>query len=129
MNGLHLIALVIRDYDEAIAYYCTRLGFDLVEDTDLGGGKRWVRVRPGPHGSQLLLAKAATDEQASVIGRQAGGRVFLFLETDDFDRDHARLAAAGVTFIEAPRHEPYGKVCVFEDVYGNRWDLIEHAIS
>lgn len=129
MKGLHLIAFVVSDYDEAIAYYCAVLGFDLVEDTDLGNGKRWVRVRPGPDGSELLLARAATPEQADLVGRQAGGRVFLFLETGDFERDHGRLSAAGVKFVEEPRREPYGTVCVFEDLYGNRWDLIQYAAT
>jgi catechol 2,3-dioxygenase-like lactoylglutathione lyase family enzyme len=120
----HLTYLV-RDYDEAVAWFTRVLGFALVEDTDLGGGKRWVLVQPSGGGVRLLLAKAATPEQAAHIGKQGGGRVFLFLETDDFARDHAAFAARGVKFIEAPRREAYGTVAVFEDLYGNRWDLIE----
>jgi catechol 2,3-dioxygenase-like lactoylglutathione lyase family enzyme len=115
---------LVRDYDEAIAWFSRGLGFRLVEDTDLGGGKRWVLVEPDGGGVRLLLAKAA-GEQADHIGKQGGGRVFLFLETDDFGRDHAAFGARGVHFIEPPRHEPYGTVAVFEDLYGNRWDLIE----
>ena len=116
----------MRDYDEAIAWFTAALGFELLEDTPLGAGKRWVRVGPRDgRGSALLLARAATPEQAAVVGRQAGGRVFLFLHTDDFARDHSRLAAHGARFREAPRQEPYGTVVVFEDLYGNPWDLIE----
>ena len=116
------------DYDEAISYYCGVLGFELVEDTSLGGAKRWVVVQPGGMGSgALLLARAASDEQRARIGDQTGGRVFLFLETDDFAADHARYLAAGVRFVEPPRTEPYGTVAVFEDAFGNRWDLIEPA--
>ena len=120
------IALVVRDYDEALAWYTGTLGFDCLEDTDLGGGKRWVVVAPpGGYAARLLLATAATSEQASRIGDQTGGRVFLFLETDDFARDYAALVRRGVTFTEAPREEPYGAVAVFADLYGNRWDLIQ----
>jgi catechol 2,3-dioxygenase-like lactoylglutathione lyase family enzyme len=120
------LALLVRDYDEAIAWYTAALGFALLEDTPLGGGKRWVRVGPPDgRGSALLLARAATPEQEAAVGRQAGGRVFLFLHTDDFARDQARLAAQGARFREAPRHEPWGTVAVFEDLYGNPWDLIE----
>lgn len=119
------IALVVRDYDEAIAFYVGKLGFTLVEDTDMGKGKRWVRVSPGPGGTELLLARAATPEQESRVGNQAGGRVFLFLETDDLLRDHAAWRARGVEFTEEPRHEEYGLVVVFKDLYGNRIDLIE----
>jgi catechol 2,3-dioxygenase-like lactoylglutathione lyase family enzyme len=124
MQRLTLTALLVRDYDAAIAFYVEKLGFDLVKDTDQGGGKRWVVVRPPGSDAALLLARAAGD-QAARVGDQAGGRVFLFLETDDFDRDHARMTAAGVAFLEAPRREPYGTVAVFEDLYGTRWDLIE----
>jgi len=116
---------LVRDYDDAIAWFTGVLGFALVDDRDLGGGKRWVLVEPDAGGVRLLLAKAATAEQAAHIGCQGGGRVFLFLQTDDFTRDHAALAARGVRFIEDPRHEAYGSVAVFEDLYGNRWDLIE----
>ena len=126
MQRLSLTALLVRDYDEAIGFYVGKLGFDLVEDADQGGGKRWVVVRPPGSDGGLLLARAA-GEQAQRIGDQAGGRVFLFLETDDFGRDQGRMAAAGVRFLEGPRHEPYGTVAVFEDLYGNKWDLIEPA--
>ena len=122
---LAMLALVVRDYDEAIAWYTGVLGFDLLEDTALGGGKRWVRVAPrGGAGAALLLARATTPAQEAAIGAQAGGRVFLFLETDDFARDHAAFTAGGARFVEAPRHEAYGTVAVFEDLYGNRWDLV-----
>ena len=124
-NLVH-IAIVVRDYDEAIDYYTRVLGFDLIEDEPRGPGKRWVRVAPrGDHGASLLLAKAANDEQISRIGNQTGGRVFLFLHTDDFQRDYAAYSARGVKFIEQPRYEEYGTVVVFEDIYGNKWDLIE----
>lgn len=128
-HRLSLVSLLVRDYDEAIAFYVGKLGFALREDTRLSNEKRWVVV--GPEGGQasLLLAKAVGEEQTAAIGRQAGGRVFLFLETDDFARDHARYLAAGVTFREQPRQEPYGTVAVFEDLYGNPWDLIEPARS
>ena len=119
------IALLVRGYDEALAFYVGKLGFELVEDTPLGD-KRWVVVRPRGSDAALLLAKAAGD-QARAVGGQGGGRVFLFLETDDFGRDHRAMTAAGVRFVEAPRHEPYGTVAVFEDLYGNRWDLIQPA--
>jgi catechol 2,3-dioxygenase-like lactoylglutathione lyase family enzyme len=119
------LALVVRDYDEAIRYYTGALGFTLLEDTDLGNGKRWVRVAPpGGTGAALLLARAATPGQERAIGNQAGGRVFLFLETDDFARDHSRMRALGVRFAEEPRNEAYGTVVVFLDLYGNKWDLI-----
>lgn len=125
-QNLAHIALVVRDYDEAIAYYTTVLGFELLEDALLAPGKRWVLVAPrGNRGSSLLLARAANAEQATHIGNQTGGRVFLFLHTDDFRRDHADYVARGVKFIEPPRQETYGTVAVFEDIYGNRWDLIE----
>lgn len=123
---LPLLAVVVRDYDEAIAWYTGVLGFELLEDTPRGGGKRWVRVAPpGGHGAALLLAQAASPDQAARIGDQTGGRVFLFLHTDDFHRDHAAMNARGARFVEAPREESYGTVAVFEDLYGNRWDLIE----
>lgn len=125
---LGLVALVVPDYDEAIAWYLNRLGFELVEDTDLGGGKRWVVVRPpGRPQTALLLAKAADDRQAAAIGAQGGGRVFLFLNTDDFERDHTAFIARGVVFEAPPRREAYGVVAVFRDLYGNRWDLIQPA--
>jgi len=122
---LTLMALLVRDYDEAIAFYVEKLGFDLTADDNQGGGKRWVVVTPSAGGAGLLLAKAADAAQQARIGDQTGGRVGLFLQTDDFAADHARMTAAGVRFAEAPRHEPYGTVAVFEDLYGNRWDLIE----
>lgn len=123
---LSLTALLVADYDAAIGFYVDQVGFDLVEDTDMGGGKRWVVVRPPGSDAGLLLAKAS-GEQAARIGDQAAGRVMLFLETDDFDRDHARMTAAGVRFLEAPRREPYGTVAVFEDLHGTKWDLIQPA--
>jgi catechol 2,3-dioxygenase-like lactoylglutathione lyase family enzyme len=128
-QSIGLIALVVHDYDEALDFYCDRLGFQLLEDTDLGGGKRWVVVAPpGSSGARLLLAKAADPRQAAVVGAQTGGRVFLFLSTDDFRRDHAAFTERGVLFLGPPRTEPYGVVAVFEDLYGNRWDLIEPNI-
>jgi catechol 2,3-dioxygenase-like lactoylglutathione lyase family enzyme len=124
-RSLVQLALLVRDYDEAIAYYTTTLGFTLREDTPLGGGKRWVVLAPGNDGATLLLARAANERQQAQIGDQCGGRVFLFLHTDDFARDHREFSARGVKFVEAPRHEAFGTVAVFEDLYGNRWDLIE----
>lgn len=125
--GPHIgyVALVVREYDEVIAWYTGMLGFELVEDTDLGGGKRWVLVRPPGGGACLLLARAATAEQAARIGDQTGGRVFLFLHTDDFWRDYRAMKDRGVVFLEEPREEPYGTVVVFADLYGNKWDLLE----
>ena len=119
-----LVSLLVADYDAAIAFYVGKLGFTLVEDTDMGGGKRWVVVSPGTDGTDFLLAHAVGD-QAEAIGRQGGGRVWLFLHTDDFEGDPTRMTAAGVTFLEAPRHEAYGTVAVFEDLSGNRWDLLQ----
>ena len=119
------VALVVADYDEAIAFYLDVLGFSLLDDTPLGDGTRWVRVAPTGTGTALLLARADGPEQAAHIGDQTGGRVFLFLETDDFARDHASFSSRGVRFLEEPRFEAYGTVAVFEDLYGNRWDLIE----
>lgn len=119
------MALLVRDYDEAIRFFTRALGFVLLEDSPRETGKRWVRVAPrGDAGSALLLARAATPEQERFIGNQTGGRVFMFLETDDFESDFARMQAAGVRFTEEPRHEAYGTVVVFLDLYGNRWDLI-----
>lgn len=123
---LSLVSLVVADYDEAIAFFTGALNFELCEDTPLGGCKRWVVVQPpGSSGCGLLLAKADGPVQAARIGDQTGGRVFLFLETDDFERDHARMIAAGVRFVRPPRQEAYGVVAVFEDLCGNRWDLIQ----
>ncbi|WP_370598515.1 VOC family protein [Plesiomonas shigelloides] len=120
------VALVVRDYDEAIAFYTEKLGFILTEDTPLGGGKRWVVVAPcGQQGTQLLLAKAVGEQQVAAIGNQSGGRVFLFLQTDDFWRDYHAMQQAGVSFCETPREEAYGTVVVFQDLYGNKWDLLQ----
>lgn len=121
---LSRVALVVRDYDEAIAWYRDKLGFRLLEDTPQGH-KRWVVVTPPGGNAALLLARAANPEQAAFIGNQAGGRVWLFLESDDFQADYQRMLAAGVHFCETPRHEDYGWVVVFEDLYGNRWDLLQ----
>ena len=126
-QAISAIALLVADYDEAIAYYGGALGFELVEDADMGGGKRWVRMRPLGPGPALLLARAANEGQASRVGDQTGGRVFLFLDTDDFARDHAAYTANGVVFEGEPRDEPYGRVAVFRDLYGNRWDLVERT--
>ncbi len=120
------LALVVRDYDEAIAWFSRCLGFALAEDIDMGGGKRWVVMAPpGTRGAALLLARAVGESQEAAIGNQTGGRVFLFLETNSFERDYAHMQREGVRFREAPRNEPYGRVVVFEDVSGNLWDLIE----
>ena len=122
---LSKITLVVRDYDEAIAYFIGVLGFRLVENTDMGGGKRWVVVSPGEGSADILLAKGASEAQLARAGDQTGGRVAFFLDTDDFDRDHAAFLARGVNFLEAPREEAYGKVAVFADIYGNKWDLVQ----
>jgi catechol 2,3-dioxygenase-like lactoylglutathione lyase family enzyme len=120
------LSLLVDDYDRAISFFTSVLGFELVEDRDLGGGKRWVVVAPpGGRGAWLLLARASTDEQRARIGDQTGGRVFLFLHTDNFAADLERLRAHGVRLTEAPRHEVYGTVVVFLDPWGNKWDLIE----
>ena len=127
VQQLSMVSLLVPDQDEAIAFFVGVMGFDLVEDSDLGEGRRWVVVGPpGGTGALLLLAKA-DGSQADTIGRQGGGRVWLFLHTDDFESDHRRLSAAGVRFLETPRREAYGTVAVFEDCYGNRWDLLEPA--
>lgn len=118
------IALVVRDYDEAIEWFGKALRFELLEDEPREVGKRWVRVGPAGAEFSLLLARAATPEQERAIGNQSGGRVFLFLHTDDFRRDYMRMKAAGVRFTEEPRHESYGTVVVFLDLYGNKWDLL-----
>ncbi len=122
---LALISLLVPDYDTGIAYYVGQMGFDLLEDTDLGGGKRWVRVCPKGAQTAFLLARAVGDQQTAAIGNQGGGRVWLFLQTDDFHKDYADMRAKGIVFEEDPRHEPYGTVAVFNDAFGNRWDLIE----
>ena len=130
-QSLAHIALVVRDYDEAIAWFTGMLGFTLVEDTPQPEpGKRWVLIAPPgapPGGASILLARAASPEQEAAIGNQAGGRVFLFLATDDFDRDHQAYRARGVRFVRPPAERPYGKVAVFEDLYGNLWDLVQFA--
>jgi catechol 2,3-dioxygenase-like lactoylglutathione lyase family enzyme len=118
-------ALIVREYDEAIDFFTRALRFELLEDSPLGNGKRWVRVAPrGGAGGALLLARAATPDQERFVGNQAGGRVFLFLETDDFAGDYAHMRAQGVRFTEEPRLEDYGTVVVFLDLYGNKWDLV-----
>lgn len=119
------VTLIVPDYDVAIAFYRDALGFKLLENTDLGLGKRWVRVSPEGSDAALLLAKADGSRQEDAIGDQAGGRVGFFLETDDFANDHRRFLDNGVVFVEAPRSEPYGTVAVFRDPFGNLWDLIE----
>jgi uncharacterized damage-inducible protein DinB/predicted enzyme related to lactoylglutathione lyase len=127
-QAISRVALLVRDYDEAIAFFTQRLRFDLVEDKNLGGGKRWVVVAPPGAGTALLLARATTPEQAARVGDQAGGRVFLILHTDDFWRDHREMTSRGVRFTEEPRREQYGTVAVFEDLYGNRWDLLQTEV-
>jgi len=131
-QSLAHVALVVRDYDEAIAWFVEKLGFTLVADEyQAEQDKRWVLVAPPgtpPGGASLLLARAATPEQAAFVGNQAGGRVFLFLATDDFDRDYAAMLAKGISFVRPPVAQPYGKVAVFLDLYGNRWDLVEFAV-
>lgn len=125
-HSLAAIALLVRDYDEAIAYFTGALRFELLEDTPLGGEKRWVRVAPpGSGGADLLLARAVNDEQLAHVGNQTGGRVFLFLHTADFWADYDHMRAHGVRFTQEPHEESYGLVVVFEDLYGNKWDLIE----
>ncbi|MCD7108669.1 VOC family protein [Rhizobium sp. DKSPLA3] len=122
------ITLVVPDYDDAIAFYRDSLGFELVEDLDMGDGKRWVVLRPrGARETALLIAKADGAAQTAAIGNQTGGRVAFFLHTDDFARDHAAMRARGVAFREEPRHEPYGTVAVFADPFGNLWDLLQPA--
>ena len=123
---LALVSLLVPDYDPALAFFL-RIGFECREDTDLGQGKRWIRIAPPGGDTELLLARADGEGQRAAVGAQGGGRVWLFLETRDFDADHRRLAEAGVTFEGAPRHEPYGRVVVWTDPWGNRWDLIEYA--
>ena len=120
------IALLVRDYDEALAYFVDRLGFHLVQDTPVAPDKRWVLVAPpGAREATLLLARATTEEQRAAVGRQGGGRVFLFLHTDNFARDYDAFCTRGIAFLETPREEAYGTVAVFEDLYGNRWDLLQ----
>ena len=124
------VALLVPDYDEAIAFYVDSLGFTLVEDTRMSETKRWVLVAPpGSNETRLLLAKADGEAETQAIGNQTGGRVLLFLMTDDFKRDHSKMTSSGVTFLETPRKEIYGQVAVFQDPFGNKWDLIEPAAS
>jgi len=126
MQTLARVTLVVRDYDEAIAWFTGTLGFELAEDTPLAGGKRWVVVRPrGSSGASLLLARSSGPGQAARVGDQAGGRVFLFLHTDDFWRDYAAYRSKGVVFVREPTEQPYGTVAVFADLYGNLWDLVQ----
>ncbi|MGW0818569.1 VOC family protein [Streptomyces viridiviolaceus] len=129
MTRIALVTLLVDDYDEAIRFYTEALGFRLAEDTARPDGSRWVVVEPAAraHGTALLLARAEGESQRARVGDQTGGRVGFFLHTDDFARDHARMLAAGVTFLEEPRHEPYGSVAVFQDLSGNRWDLLQPA--
>lgn len=130
MSGIGLVSYLVRDYDEAIVFFTQSLSFDLVQDEPMGPDKRWVVVRPkNSAGAGLVLAKAKNQVEISRIGAQTGGRVFLFLETDDFARDYAHFTKNGVIFNEEPRFEPYGTVAVFADLYGNLWDLIEHKKS
>jgi catechol 2,3-dioxygenase-like lactoylglutathione lyase family enzyme len=121
---LATVSFLVDDYDAAVAWFTAMLGFRLVEDTPLEGGKRWVVMEPPGGGARLLLARAEGPRQAAAVGQAAGGRVAFFLQTDDFDRDYGLMLARGVRFREAPRHEAYGTVAVFEDLYGNGWDLI-----
>jgi len=122
---IHAVTLVVPDYDAGIAFYVGQIGFALMADTDMGGGRRWVMVAPPGGQTALLLARATDAGQMAAIGNQTGGRVGFFLHSDDFDADHARMLAAGISFDEAPRTEPYGKVAVWRDPFGNRWDLLQ----
>lgn len=125
-HAITALTLVVRDYDEAIRFFTEALRFELLEDTDMGGGKRWVKVAPkNSRGAELLLARAINADQEAAIGNQSGGRVFLFLHTEDFQADYEHMRAYGVTFTEEPRDEVYGRVVVFRDLYGNKWDLVE----
>lgn len=126
-RALTLVTIVVPDYDAAIRFFCGALGFRLLEDTPVAPGKRWVVVAPGLGGAHVLCAKAATPRQAARIGDQTGGRVGFFLETENFERDHAAMTANGVEFIEPPRREPYGIVAKFRDPFGNLWDLLERG--
>ncbi len=124
-RSIGLVTLVVNDYEEAIAWYTNVLGFSLAADTKLSETKRWVVVSPESGGAKLLLAQAEGLQQRQAVGNQTGGRVALFLYTDDFSNDHAKMLRAGVKFLEEPRHEAYGSVAVFEDLYGNKWDLLQ----
>lgn len=126
ITGVAHVALLVREYDEAKQFYCDKLGFEVVEDTGLAGGKRWVRLRAaGQLGSEILLSRADGNQQRAAIGKQSGGRVLFFMHTDDFDSDFLAMSSKGVSFVEPPRVETYGKVAVFKDLYGNRIDLIQ----
>jgi catechol 2,3-dioxygenase-like lactoylglutathione lyase family enzyme len=127
MQKLAMLSLLVPDYQSGIDFYCNALGFDLREDTDLGDGKRWVVVAPTGAATAFVLAKAVGPDQIAAIGNQGGGRVWLFLQTDDFARDHKMMLKNGILFEESPRHEPYGTVAVWRDPFGNRWDLIEFS--
>ena len=127
MQKLAMLSLLVPDYQSGIDFYCNDLGFDLREDTDLGDGKRWVVVAPTGADTAFVLAKAAGPDQIAAIGNQGGGRVWLFLQTDDFALDHEMMLKNGIQFEESPRHEPYGTVAVWRDPFGNRWDLIEFS--
>lgn len=125
-QNIGYISLIIPNYDEAKNYYTTTLSFDLVEDTDMGEGKRWLVVKPkGSNGTALVLAEAKSKEEIAMVGGQGTGRVWLFLHTDDFYRDHQAYTSKGVRFLETPREEPYGTVAIFQDLYENKWDLLE----
>lgn len=124
-QSIFQISILVREYDEAIRFYCGVLGFTLLEDSDLGGGKRWVRVAPSSDGCALLLAQAKNSEEVAAIGNQSGGRVFLFMKTDDFWGAYDKLVENKVQIHGVPREEPYGTVVVFQDIYGNKWDLIQ----
>ena len=126
-QAISAITVLVPDYDAGLDFYAEKLGFQVLEDKVLDDTKRWVLVSPtGKHGTSILLAKAVSTEEKTAIGNQAGGRVFLFLRTDNFDRDFAAFRGAGVQFQEEPRTEPYGKVAVFQDPFGNKWDLIQN---
>ena len=127
MQKLAMLSLLVPDYQSGIDFYCNALGFDLREDTDLGDGKRWVVVAPKGADTAFVLAKAVGPDQTAAIGNQGGGRVWLFLQTDNFARDHEMMLKNGILFEESPRHEPYGTVAVWRDPFGNRWDLIEFS--
>ena len=130
MRSIATLTLLVREYDEAIAFFTGALRFTLLEDKPLGDGKRWVRLAPSEsRGASLLLAKAATPEQLDRVGDQTGGRVFMFLETSDFWDDYNTMRSRGVRFTEEPRQEPYGRVVVFLDLYGNKWDLVHYNAS
>jgi catechol 2,3-dioxygenase-like lactoylglutathione lyase family enzyme len=129
-QSIGAVSLLVREYDEAIAFYTQKLRFSVEEDRDMGGGRRWVLLAPpGSTGTRLLLARAKNKGELASVGRQAGGRVFLFLHTDDFEGDHREMLQRGVKFNEEPRHEDYGTVAVFEDLYGNTWDLLMPRVS